>query len=145
MRYGMFCFYNILYHALQTEVRSGEAASGSALDTLPPQSSSSSSSVAAVAQGSEALDSLGIPGWDKVDQLARALVDLHGLSVSNEQARNIQMLYHQLPDYDKKPLSYAPRQSSSTPARGRFGRSKRSHTTVDQMKRLLYYMIRLIV
>ena len=89
-----------MYHALQTEVRTGEAASGSTLDT--------SSSVAAVAKGSEALDSLGIPGWDKVDQLARALVDLRGLSASNEQARNIQRLYHQLPDYDKKPLSYAP-------------------------------------
>ena len=70
MRYGMFYYCNTLYHALQMEVRTGEAASGSILDT--------SSSVAAVAKGSEALDSLGIPGWDKVDQLARALVDLRG-------------------------------------------------------------------
>ena len=99
---------------------------------------------AAVAQDSEALDSLGIPGWDKVDQLPRALVDLQGLSVSNDQARNIQRLYHQLPEYDKKPLSYAPRQSSA-PARGRFGRSKECHTTVDQMKRLLYYSMCLTV
>ena len=46
--------------------------------------------------GSEAVDSLGIPGWDKIDQMARALVDLSGLSVTNEQARSIQQLYHHL-------------------------------------------------
>ena len=46
-------------------------------------------------------------GWDKVEQLTRALVDLGGLSVMNEQARSIRQLYHQLHD-DKKPLSYTP-------------------------------------
>ena len=95
-----------------------------------------------MAGDSEAVDSLGIPGWDKVDQLARALVDLSGLSVTNEQARSIQQLYHHLHQYDKRPLSYTPHQTSTT-TRGRFGRSKRGHTTVDQMKRfirLLYMM-----
>lgn len=84
--------------------------------------------------GSEAVDSLGIPGWDRVDQLARALVNLSGLSVTNDQARNIQQLYHQLHEYDKKPLTFTPHQPSTT-QRGRFGRSKKGHTTIDQMKR----------
>ena len=37
-----------------------------------------------------------------MDQLARALIDLSGLSVTNDQARNIQQLYQQLHEYDKK-------------------------------------------
>ena len=39
-----------------------------------------------------AVDARGIPGWEKVDLLARALIDLNGLSISNEEARNIQAL-----------------------------------------------------
>jgi len=79
---------------------------------------------------------LGIPGWEKVDRLAQALVKLSGLSVSNEQARNIQLLYSQLHEYDKKPLTFTPCQRP-TLSRGRFGRSKRGYTTVEQMKRFL--------
>lgn len=37
---------------------------------------------------SEVLDAKGIPDWDRVDQLARALLALKGLSVTNEQARD---------------------------------------------------------
>lgn len=44
----------------------------------------------------EAVDSQGIPGWEKVDCLARALLHLHGLCVTNIQAAEIQQLYSKL-------------------------------------------------
>ena len=68
--------------------------------------------------GAEAVDSLGIPGWDKVDRLSRALIALSGLSVMNDKARNIQLLYADLQDYNKRPLTSTPRQP--TASRGRF-------------------------
>ena len=83
-----------------------------------------------------ALDASGIPGWDRVDALAEALVSLKGLSVTNAQAKGIQQLYHKLLDYDKKPLTFRPR-PQKTP-RGRFGRRKQNrsgHLSIDAMKR----------
>ena len=83
-----------------------------------------------------ALDASGIPGWDRVDALAEALVSLKGLSVTNAQAKRIQQLYHKLLDYDKKPLTFRPR-PQKTP-RGRFGRRKQNrsgHLSIDAMKR----------
>ena len=65
-----------------------------------------------------AVDSLGIPGWEKVDKLAQALVQLSGLSISNKEARNIQLLYRQLDDYDKNPLTFTLHQKPR-PSRGR--------------------------
>lgn len=82
----------------------------------------------------ESVDSRGIPGWDRVDRLARALLSLSGLSVTNTQASQIQHLYEDLAEYDKRPLVFKPR--AHPPSRGRFGRSKRgSHISVDYMKR----------
>ena len=81
---------------------------------------------------------MGIPGWDKVDRLSRALIALSGLSLTNDQARNIQLLYADLQDYDKRPLTFTPRQP--TASRGRFARSKGGYTTIDQMKRLFKRM-----
>ena len=81
-----------------------------------------------------ALDASGIPGWDRVDALAKALVSLKSLSVTN--AKQIQLLYHKLLDYDKKPLTFRPR-PQKTP-RGRFGRRKQNrsgHLSIDAMKR----------
>lgn len=49
----------------------------------------------------EALNYRGIGGWEKVDRLARALVNLKGLCVTNAQAEELKMLYSQLLDYDK--------------------------------------------
>lgn len=87
----------------------------------------------------EALDSKGIPGWDKVDALARALLDLHGLAVTTSQAREIQKLYACLDEYDKKPLQFKTLPTKPL-VRGRFAlaRSRKYHTgllTVDAMKR----------
>ena len=67
----------------------------------------------------EALDFRGIPRWDKVDQLARTLIDIKGLSVTNTQAREIKDLYNDLLPFDRKPVTFALK-----PARGRFARSK---------------------
>ena len=36
-------------------------------------------------ESSGAVDAHGIPGWDKVDALARALLSCSGLSVTNEE------------------------------------------------------------
>ena len=56
-----------------------------------------------------AVDSLGIPGWGKVDALARALINLDGLSISHlDEAHHIQELYYALKEFDKRPLIFTP-------------------------------------
>ena len=85
-------------------------------------------------EDTEAADSRGIPGWEKVDQLAQALVQLSGLAVTSVEAARIKQLYDSMLEYDRKPLIFHPR-PLSTP-RGRFGRSKSpSHVGVDHVKR----------
>lgn len=49
----------------------------------------------------------GIPGWETVDRLARALLNLEGLCVSNAQAEEAEMLHSQFLDYE---TSFQPRQ-----------------------------------
>ena len=85
----------------------------------------------------EVLGSRGIPGWDKVEQLARVLLSLKGLSISKEQARNVSSLYDQLDSYDKKPLVFTKRYSHR--ARGRFARSRRrvEDASIDYINPLL--------
>lgn len=73
-----------------------------------------------ISEGDEAVDSQGIPGWEKVDRLARALLCPRGLCVTNLQAAKIQQLYSELLDYDKKPLTFQTRKMK--PTRGRFAR-----------------------
>ena len=48
------------------------------------------------------MDSQGIPDWEKVDHLARALLHLNWLCTTNTQAAKIQQLCSKLLDYDKK-------------------------------------------
>lgn len=81
----------------------------------------------------DAVDSHGIPGWDRVDRLARALIGLSGLAITNSQAREIKKLYNDLLPYDKKPLAFEP--ITRKPSHGRFARSKSGHVGVEQMKR----------
>ncbi len=59
-------------------------------------------------QDNEVLDSLGIPGWDKVDSLASALLNLKGMCVSTSEAEK--KLYKDLINFDKQPLTYKPRE-----------------------------------
>lgn len=89
---------------------------------------------------SEVVDSKGIPGWDKVYQLARALLALDGLGLTNAQAREIKELYHQLEEYDKRPLQFTPCKHKKP--LGCFGRSKRvDNVSLDYMKRLFSFFI----
>ena len=71
-----------------------------------------------ISEGDEAVDFQGTPGWEKVDRLARALLRLRGLCVTNLKAAEIQQLYSELLDYDKKPPTFQPRKMK--PTRGRF-------------------------
>jgi hypothetical protein len=91
-----------------------------------------------ISERDEAVDSQGIPGWEKVDRLARALLRPRGLCVTNLQAAEIQQLYSELLDYDKKPLTFQPRKMK--PTRGRFARRKQyrvGHVGIEAVKR--YY------
>lgn len=90
-------------------------------------------------ESGDSVDSRGIPGWDRVDKLAAALLALRGLCVTNAQAAEIQVLYRNLLEYDKKPLTYPPR--SLKPPQGRFARSKsKSHIGVDHMKKYIAFL-----
>lgn len=53
----------------------------------------------------EAVDALGIPGWDRVDELAKSLIELEGLAVSASQAQDIQRLYDRLGTMTNDPSS----------------------------------------
>ena len=82
------------------------------------------------------LDSHGIPGWDKVDQLASALLNLSGYLVSDRDADVIKGLYDNPVDYDKQHLVFHIWQVR--PSQGKSGRTKRNysgHATLDAVKR----------
>jgi hypothetical protein len=80
----------------------------------------------------EAVDALGIPGWDKVGKLATALLALDG-HVTNKQVAEITQLYHNLDEYDKKALAFPPRYKK---AKGRFLKKKSSgHIGTEAMAR----------
>lgn len=75
------------------------------------------------------VDFRAIPGWDKVDRLAAVLVKSEGLSMNDEEAGEIVKLYENLPEYDKKRLTYS---RAFQPTRGRFGRSKNASSHIGQ-------------
>lgn len=69
-----------------------------------------------------------------MDKLARALVKLRGLSVSNAEASEIRKLYNNLLEFDKKPLVFQPAVRQAP--QGRFARSKGcSIVGMDHMKK----------
>ena len=83
-------------------------------------------------------DPRGIPGWDKVGQLAEELVGLTGLAVSVAQAQRIKALCDALDDFDKRAIEVNLR-SQQPRLRGRFCSRKQSgHTTVEQMRRYVF-------
>ena len=83
----------------------------------------------------EAVDSKGLPGWDRVDKLAEALINMEGLFVTNAKAEQVKRLYDNLLHYDKQPLKYQPMYQQHS-SRGRFARKYRSgHVGVESMKR----------
>ena len=74
--------------------------------------------------------------------LAKALLDLSGLAVTNEEAANIVHLFKDLAEYDKRPITFRARVVS--PLRGRFGRTKSSrsgHVGADAVKRYIQHPI----
>ena len=71
-----------------------------------------------------------------MDKLARALVALQGLCVTESQASEIKKLYHNLLEFDKKPLVFSPRKLQAP--RGRFARSKgQAIAGVDHIKKFV--------
>ena len=80
------------------------------------------------------MDASGIPGWDRVDDLAKALTELDGLAITTSQEEEMEHLYNRLVDYDKRPIFYRPR--PQRPSSGRFAHKKQSgHMSVEAMKR----------
>ena len=85
------------------------------------------------------VDSRGIPGWEKVAQLAMALLNLRGLSLSNGEAQEIKTLWNSLDPYDKGVTKVLLK--SQVQLRGRFCRQKRTgHATVEQMRRYIIFV-----
>ena len=70
-----------------------------------------------------------------MEQLARALLSLKGLSLLEGQAKEICGLYEQLDPYDKKPLVFTKRFSHK--AKGRFARLRKhiEDASIDYVKR----------
>ena len=82
------------------------------------------------------MDSRGIPGWEKVAQLARSLLDLDGLSLSNGEAQKIKALWNALDPYDKKATEVMIK--SQVQLRGHFCSQKNTgNTTREQMRRYI--------
>ena len=75
------------------------------------------------------VDSRGITGWEKVAQLARSLLDMDGLSLSNGEAQKIKALWNALDPYDKKATEVILK--SQVQLRGHF------YTTREQIRRYI--------
>ena len=66
-------------------------------------------------------------------------MDLSGLSVTNAQAAEIQRLYSELLDFDKRPLTFPLKKLK--PTKGRFARTKQyrvGHVGIEAVKRYQY-------
>ncbi|ESO90740.1 hypothetical protein LOTGIDRAFT_175806 [Lottia gigantea] len=85
---------------------------------------------------SVSVDSRGIPGWDKVEALALALIQLKGISITAAEANNIKQLFDVLLDFDRRPIKYTAKVKK--PSKGRFARSKGGFVGVDAVKRYLF-------
>jgi len=86
----------------------------------------------------DVMDVHGIPGWGKVDILARALLNQDGISIKTSEANNIIKLYGELNDYDKKPLVYQP--IKMNPQRtSRFSRKKKQSGYIGDVAMKRYF------
>ena len=78
-----------------------------------------------------------MPGWRQVDNLTECLVNLSGLSVTNDQVKEIISLYNKLEDFDQGRTQYVPRHKDKL-AKGRFKATKQKTAVtpgVDSVKR----------
>ncbi|MEQ2223538.1 hypothetical protein ILYODFUR_037756, partial [Ilyodon furcidens] len=81
----------------------------------------------------------GIPGWDKVQDLAEYLMSLRqALYLDEQQVTEVIRLWTALPDGDKRRINYQPRHQPK-PAHGRFKAPKNTGVTpgVESVKRSL--------
>ena len=88
-------------------------------------------------------DTLSIPGWDKVDALAKAILAFKDEDIqclSDQQATRLLELYEDLIDFDKKPLTFtaSPKKTSFSPSRYRARKPAESHTFHSSMTRVFY-------
>lgn len=89
-------------------------------------------------EAEEILDSRGIPGWDRVNALAVALMEPKGLAATAAQAQVIVDAYVALLDYDKRPIQFQRRRLSQQRPRGRFARVRQcssGQVSMEKMKR----------
>ena len=86
------------------------------------------------------IDSRGIAGWDKVAQLAEVLVELKGLSVSEEEAQRIKVLWNSM-DASNKIATKVFLWSLPTMRGHVYGQKRTGHTTREQMRRYTFFMI----
>ncbi|ESO84043.1 hypothetical protein LOTGIDRAFT_155357 [Lottia gigantea] len=84
---------------------------------------------------SVSVDSRGFPGWDKVEALALALIQLKGISITAAETNNIKQLFDVLLDFDRRPIKYTAKVKK--PSKGRFARSKGVFFGVDAVKRFI--------
>ena len=103
--------------------------------TMATTSSTTTASNDIISASSTTVDSRGIPGWEKVAQLAQVLVGLDGLSVSNEEVQKIKALWDDLDPYNKRATEVLLK-SQPLNLRGHFcGQKRTGHTTTEQMRR----------
>ena len=107
---------------------------------LCPSAGSSSTNAgvttSAINAGTTTIDPRGIPGWEKIGQLAEEFLSLTSKTVSTAQTK---ALYTALELYDKKAIEVHLR-SQQPNLRGRFCSQKNfsGHTTRQQMRKFIY-------
>lgn len=82
---------------------------------------------------STAVDSVGIPGYDKVNRLAEAVLKL-GSFVTNLEVCSVKRLYDDLDEFHRRGLTFSPHFKKG---KGRFHKSKNrsAHIGVESMAR----------
>ena len=81
---------------------------------------------AAVGRESDTVNSHGISGWDKVDHLVRALLELRNQAITSREADGIICLYEEMAEFDKRPLLFKRRLLARL--HGQFARSKENQS-----------------
>ena len=81
-------------------------------------------------------DARGIPGWEKVEKLARYLTEVarNKLSLSDFEAKIVLDFYNDLDEFDKKPLCYAISKNKNFSA-SKSGTHRSGHVGVEHVRR----------
>jgi ribosomal protein L19E len=86
----------------------------------------------------ETLGPDGIPGYDKVQQLAAFLVDLgnNQLYLTNNQAEDLVNLWTSLDEYDKRPIIFT--EAYRKESKGRFRAKRQAAPGVESTERYVF-------